>query len=317
MPQHTKCFIGVDVSKAKFDVAVSGSDSVRTFPASPEGWEKLLEFLQPFQVQTVCLEATGCYHDGLVKFLQAHNYAVAVVNPRQVRDFAKGIGQIAKTDHLDAQVLATYAAFIQPRATPVHSGIFDALKACVARRRQLVRLKIQEKNHRESTTDHLIREDINEHIHQLDTQIQQLEKRMTSLVQQDADLRAKAAIVQSATGIGTATTHAMLAELPELGQINRKQITKLVGLAPINRDSGQFRGKRMIGGGRKALRTSLWMPTLVTIRRNPKFNAYYHELLQKGKAKKEAIIACMRKLLCILNTMMKNQTTWNPELVSH
>ena len=316
MSQHTKCLVGVDVSKAKFDVAVTGCNAVRTFDSSPQGQQNLLKFLQPLNVQLVCLEATGCYHNDLVKFLQAHDFAVAVVNPRQVRDFAKALNRAAKTDQLDARVLAQYAQCLMPRETPIRSEIYEQLKACVARRRQLVRLKTQEKNHLESTADPLIRRAIVDQISQLEEQIQQLESRMTSLVQQDEELSERAVILQSVTGIGVMTACTMLAELPELGQVNRKQITRLVGLAPLNRDSGQFRGKRMIGGGRKAIRTSLWMPTLVAIRYNEKLNTYYHRLLQTGKAKKEAIIACMRKLLCILNTLVKNKTTWNSELVS-
>ncbi len=316
MSQHNKCFVGVDVSKAKFDVAVTGSTTVRTFDSSPQGMQKLLEFLRPLSVQLVCLEATGCYHNDLVKFLQAHDFSVAVVNPRQVRDFAKAINRLAKTDQLDAHVLARYAQCLAPRETPVGSEIHEQLKACTARRRQLVQLKTQEKNHLETTADPLIRQSIVDQIGKLEEQIQQLEFRMTSLIQQDEELSERAIILQSATGIGTVTACIMLADLPELGHANRKQITRLVGLAPLNRDSGQFRGKRMIGGGRKSVRTSLWMPTLVAIRYNPKLNTYYQHLLQSGKAKKEAIIACMRKLLCILNTMMKNKTTWNAELVS-
>lgn len=316
MSQLNKCFVGVDVSKAKFDVAVTGSTVVRTFEASPEGWQQLLELLQPLDVELVCLEATGCYHRELVKFLQAYNYAVAVVNPRQVRDFAKALNRTAKTDRLDARVIAQYAQCLLPRETPPDSVIVEQLKATVARRRQLVRLKTQEKNHLESTADPFIREAIIEHVQLLEEQIKMLETRMAALVEQDQELREKADVLQSTVGIGVMTAHILLAELPELGQVNRKQITRLVGLAPINRDSGQFRGRRMIGGGRKALRTSLWMPTLTAIRNSPKINAYYHHLIRAGKARKEAVVACMRKLLCILNTMIRTKTKWEPELAS-
>lgn len=310
MSHSTKRFVGIDVSKFKWDVAVSNSKTVHTLPADSQGEEQLIRLLSSLKVEIVCLEATGNYQYRLVQLLHEHGIPTAVVNPRLPRDFARSMGLLAKTDQIDARVLSLYAERYKLAPTSKTPEIIERITALVVRRRQLVAMRQQERNRRDTLHDAAAMADIEHHLAYLNDRIKQLEQQITQLVDQQPRLRETAAQLCSVPGIGPRTAQSLVTELPELGQLNRKQIARLVGLAPINRDSGTLRGKRTIGGGRSQVRTSLFMPTLVAIRYNPIIRRQYEHLLSEGKAKMVAVVACMRKLLCILNSIARNGKSW-------
>lgn len=310
MTQHSKSQVGIDVSKFKWDVASTARSGVVTFAADDEGQAALLQWLRGQTVERICLEATGNYHHLLVQCLQAHGYRVAVVNPRLPRDFARALNLLAKTDRIDAQVLALYAQQCQPRTAEKDSKTLEKLAALSARRRQLVDMRTQEQNRRETLLDEELKRSLQDHLDFLQRAVEEVERQIDSLVQSDADLQATTQLLQSTPGIGKLTAQRLAIELPELGQLNRKQIARLVGVAPINRDSGTWRGKRTTGGGRADVRQALYMPTLVAVRRNPTLRAFYQRLLANGKPKMVALIAAMRKLLTLLNLLVKKQEPW-------
>lgn len=314
MLQPTKLFVGVDVSKFKWDVATTASRQVLTFEATPDGGQRLLEWLRTQTVELICLEATGNYQHDLVQLLHEHGYQVAVVNPRLPRDFARSLNQLAKTDRIDARLLALFAERYRPRPTPPISPVLAELAALVARRRQLVEMRIQEHNRCETTFAAAVQDSLAAHLQYLDEMLQNIERRIDELVEHEPQLQATATLLQTTPGIGKLTAQRLAIELPELGRLNRKQIARLVGVAPINRDSGTLRGKRTTGGGRAHVRFALYMPTVVAVRRNPLLKAFYERLLAAGKPKMVALIASMRKLLTILNHLVRNQITWqNPK----
>lgn len=314
MPQSTKSFVGIDVSKFKWDVAVSGSRRVQTFAADDEGERQLLELLQPLDVEIICLEATGNYQHRLVKRLQEHGYSVAVVNPRLPRDFARSLNRLAKTDKIDAQILALYAERYDLRPMPKTSETCEKLGALSARRLQLINMRTQESNRLETTFDSQMRHSVETHLAFLNAELQRVEQQVETLIDSDPKLRANAELLASTPGIGKLTAYRLVVELPELGSANRQQIARLVGLAPINRDSGTFRGKRMTGGGRAQVRNALYMPTLVATKHNPKIKEFYDRLIAEGKPKMVALVACMRKMLTILNLMVKEGRPWVDDL---
>jgi transposase len=261
-------------------------------------------------IQLVCLEATGGLERLLVKELQRRGIPVAVVNPRQIRDFARSMNRLAKTDRLDAHTIALFAQRMQPQPTPPTTENAEKLPALTTRRNQVRDRLVQEQNRLARTWDPQIRQLIEQAIQLYQAQLQTLSAQIELLLETDTQFQHTARIVRSAPGIGPVATAALVAELPELGQLNRQQVARLVGVAPINRDSGQLRGKRTTGGGRSSLRRSLYMPTLVAIKHNPKIKAFYRHLLRQGKPKMVALIASMRKLLVILNLIVKNNQTW-------
>lgn len=310
MSQHNKFYVGIDVSKSKWDVAVTGMKKVHTFSADAAGEEELLELLQPIEVELVCVESTGNYEHRLLSLLYEHGYQVAKVNPRLPRDFARSMNLLAKTDRIDARILVMYAERYQPRPTPKPSENTEKLNALSARRRQLLDMQTQEKNRLDTIIDPRMRESIERHLEYLGQALADITRQMNELVQQDNKLRDNSAILQTVPGIAQLTANRLSIELPELGQLNRKQIARLAGVAPINRDSGTLRGKRTTGGGRAHVRNAMYMPTIVATQRNPKIKAYYQNLLAKGKSKMTALIASMRKLLTILNVMIREQKPW-------
>ncbi len=306
-------FIGVDVSKAKLDIAFSDAQSVSIDNREEAIVSELIEQIRNRKGTIVVAEATGGYEDRLVTLLHQHQIAVAVVNPRRVRDFADGIGRDAKTDPIDAQVIAFYGQVVKPAPQAAQSEEEKKLKALVERRRQLLELINQESNRLQQTADREIQKYIQQSLDSLKKQAKMIDQRLAQSVQADTANARKVEILQSVKGLGPVAVTTLVAELPELGKLNRGQIAKLVGVAPINRDSGKFAGKRRTFGGRSYVRRVLYMATLVATRFNPKIKAFYQRLLAQGKPKKLALTAAMRKLLTIVNTLIKNNVLWNPE----
>jgi len=302
-------FVGIDVSKASLDVAVHPTKEDWTVSNDPAGLQELLPRLQALQPQIIVLEATGGYETLLVAALLAGGLPVAVVNPRQVRDFAKSIGRLAKTDRIDAHVLARFATAVELKVRPLPDAQLQELSDLLARRRQVVEMLTAEKN-RFKMARGPVQADIREHIAWLERKLDQLDDELRQRLRSSPVWRGKEDLLRSVPGVGPVLSVTLLAELPELGQLDRKQIAALVGVAPLNRDSGQHQGKRMVWGGRAAVRSALYMGTLVATRHNPVIKRFYERLLAAGKARKVALVACMHKLLIILNAMIKHRTPW-------
>jgi len=316
MTDHNKVCVGIDVSKEKLDVACSLKTQVRTFAYTKAGLRQLLSFLKTEAPELVCLEATGGWERELVAELHKHTWNVSVVNPRQIRDFARATNQLAKTDEIDARVIANFALLIKPRITKPLTVSQQTMRDLTSRRRQINKVLIQEKNRLATTFNkpiqRLIRKSITFHERELET----VRKAQQKLIDDDEQAREKARIIHSVPGLGPATVATLISELPELGSLNRKQIARLIGVAPTNRDSGALRGKRTTGGGRVDIRNALYMPTIVAKTHNPKIKAFYDRLLANGKSKMVALIAAMRKLITILNVMIRDGKTWDQNLIS-
>jgi transposase len=309
-------WVALDVAKDSLEVGCSTPDTVRlrAVENAPAGFRQLLKALPPRESTAVVLEATGGYERNVVAELIEAGYRVAVVNPRQVRDFAKGLGILAKTDRLDAQVLAKFAQHINPRMLREMPEQQQQLADLVTRRRQLLDLRTMESNRlKQALSQGLSKElkkSLNKMIQTLDTQIKTIDVLIAKLIDSDNDWREKSRILQSTPGLGKITTATLLAELPELGELNRQQIAALVGVAPFNDDSGRHQGGRHIAGGRASVRSVLYMATLSATTHNPTIKAFAERLESDGKQFKVIQTACMRKLLVILNTMLKNKTSW-------
>jgi len=304
-------FLGVDVSKATLDfVLADGKKSVSIKNTEKQIVSKLIGVITDPQSTIVVLEATGGYEGRLVALLHQRNIAVAVVNPRRVRDFAKGIGFDAKTDPIDARAIALYGQFVKPAAQMAKSAEEKKLKALVERRRQLLVLVNQEKNRLDQTVDLEIQDYIRQSLETLEKQIETINQRLEKCVKADTKNARKIEIIESVKGLGPVAISTFLAELPELGELNRGQIAKLVGVAPMNRDSGKMSGHRRTIGGRSYVRRVLYMVTLVATQHNPRIKIFYQRLLAAGKCKKVALVAAMRKLLTIVNTLIKNDVLW-------
>ncbi len=308
MPQ---CWIGIDVSKKRLDVYIRPVSIALSYANRPNEIAQLVERIKAESPELVVLEATGGLHLAAANAIESAGIAVAIVNPRQVRDFAKAAGKLAKTDAIDAQVLAHFAEVMQPPVRPLLNEQMQQLKGLVARRHQLVEMMTAEKN-RLSGMSQVVKEDIEENIKWLQRRIKQVEQKLEELVEQIESLKQRNKILQSIPGIGSAVASTLLAGLPELGQLSHKQISALVGVAPLNHDSGQKRGKRSIWGGRAAVRSLLYMAVVVGIRFNPVIKNFYERLRKAGKIAKVALTACMHKLLVILNAMVKHKTLWQP-----
>jgi transposase len=301
---------GVDVSKAQLDVCTLPAAARASVANDRDGITCLIRQFQLEEVQLVCVESTGGLEALLVRLLHEAGISVAVVNPRQIRDFARALGRLAKTDQLDAHTIALFAERIQPDPTPRRSENAEKLQALVTRRNQVRTFLTQEQNRLARIADTFVRQQLNQSIRSFQRQLKTLDKEIERVIAADPQLQTNAQILQSVPGIGATTAAVLVAELPELGSANRGQIAALVGVAPRNRDSGLMRGKRTTGGGRKSLRHALFMPTLVAIRHNPKLRDFYHHLLGQGKPKMTALIACLRKLLVILNSLLKSRSSW-------
>lgn len=304
------CNIGIDVSKDSFDVFIHETSLHKKFEMNKGHTRKAMTWIKKHKPTLIVLEATGGYERTLVAELAAAKLPVVVSNPRQIRDFAKATGKLAKTDKIDAAVIAHYAAVIMPEVHPLLNKQEQKLSALISRRRQLVEARAVEKNHKEQAYLPEISASIEAVIQKLTVEIENIETMITDIISSDPDMRSKIDRITSVPGVGKVTAAVLLADLPELGTLNRRQIAALVGVAPMNRDSGQFREKRMTGSGRKSVRTALFMTTLAVIQFNPKLKAFYKHLVDQGKSKMIALVAVMRKLIVILNSMLKNNESW-------
>jgi transposase len=310
-PSSSKTYVGIDVSKKTWDVYVSpGAQSLKC-DADDAGWARLHAALKPHGRCFVVLESTGGLERRLVADLIDAGHDVAVVNPRRVRQFAQSLGRLAKTDRIDAETLALFGERMQPRTTEKLSEKQAELDMLVTRRRQLLQLQTMEKNHLGQATLKAAHKNVEGVVKFLDRQIAAVERAIARLIESDDDWRAKSELLQSVPGVGDVTSATLIAELPELGKLNRQQIAALVGLAPFADDSGQHRGTRRISGGRSSVRTTLYMATLSASRCNPLIHHYKLKLLQRGKAFKVAMTACMRKLLTLLNTLAQTGIPWD------
>jgi transposase len=303
---------GVDVSKATLDVALLPSGEVLQCSNDANGIEALGKKLQSAAVDLVVMEATGGYETAVATALVGSGLRVAVVNPRQIRDFAKATGRLAKNDRIDAQVIAAFGQAIEPEIVRLPDEDARELEALLVRRRQLVAMRVQEIN-RLGLMQGAMRKRIKAHIDWLEKEIDNFDVDLTAKLRSSPAWRAKDDLLRSFKGVGPVTSNTLIAALPELGQLDRRAITALVGLAPFNRDSGVMRGRRSIYGGRSQVRTVLYMATTTAIRSNPVIRAFYERLKSRGKPHKVAMVACMRKMLTILNAMVRQSTPWTPE----
>jgi transposase len=309
MATSESTFVGIDVSKAQLDVAVHGQARAWQTPNTETGIPDLAARLQALQPTLIVLEATGGFEMPLVAALAAARLPVVVINPRRARDFARATGQLAKTDAIDAHVLAHFAAAVRPTPRPLPTDQEEQLTALLTRRKQLVEMPTVEKNRRH-TVRPTMRPDLDEHIAWLTERLANLDQDIDQFVQASPLWQTQDAVLKSVPGVGRITTSTLLAMLPELGTLNRQQIAALVGVAPVNKDSGRKQGKRRIYGGRAAVRSILYMAALSAKAHNPVIKTFYAELLARGKEKKVALVACMRKLLVILNAMLRTQQPW-------
>lgn len=302
-------YVGIDVSKNRLDVALGPDQPIESFPNDEEGFRALVKRLRKVSAGMVVMEATGGLQTPLAAFLGGKHIPAIVVNPRQVRDFAKALGHLAKTDAIDARVIQQFAQAVKPQPRPLKDEQARSLSDLVSRREQLIQMRTAEKN-RWYTASKRVRKDIQAHIKWLDKRLDDVDGELQTMVKESPLWRAKDDLLQSVPGLGPKTSLTLLASLPELGSLNRREIAALVGLAPFNRDSGLFRGRRAVWGGRAQVRSALYMAALSASQYNPVIKAFYLHLLAQGKKKKVALTACMRKLMVILNTMVKNNTHW-------
>jgi transposase len=303
-------FIGIDVSKARLDVAVHPSGESESVANDKSGIKALVKRLGKIQPALVVLEATGGLEREVMQTLACAELPVVVVNPRQVRDFAKATGQLAKTDSIDALVLARFGQAVRPAVRPLPDEVTLELRALTARRRQITEMIVAEKN-RLGRASKAVKKRIDAHIRWLEEELQRADKDLDRSIRQSPIWRENEDLLRSVPSIGPVTSRTLLAELPELGRLNGKQISALVGIAPLNRDSGTLKGRRAIWGGRASVRSALYMAALVATRRNSVIQVFYKRLRAAGKKPKVALVACMRKLLTILNSMIKHKTRWS------
>ena len=309
-------FVGIDVSKAQLDVAIRPTGEKESFANDKAGIKALVKRLAKIEPTLIVLEATGGYERQVTRALVSADLPVVVVNPRQVRDFAKATGQLAKTDSIDAAVLAHFAEVIRPELRPLPDVVTLELRALTARRRQILEM-IAAENNRLAMTSKVVAKRIDAHIRWLEQELERANQELDRAIEQSPIWKENDELLRSAKGIGPVTSRTLLAELPELGTLDRKQISALVGVAPFNRDSGSLKGRRSIWGGRAPVRCALYMATLVATRRNPVIRDFYKRLTAKGKLFKVALVACMRKLLTILNSMIKHKTRWSETFSLH
>jgi transposase len=306
---HRTC-VGIDVSMAKLDVVTTDDHRYRVYAYNDQGMQQLAKDLAAIHPQRVVMEATGGIERRVAVHLVQQGLPVAVVNPRQVRDYAKAFNRLAKTDKIDAQIIADFAVTVQPRLFEIPDKNRQKIQALVTRRRQVQHMITQENNRISRVEDRQVRTMIQQVTRLYEKQLAKINEQIQCLIADDQQMQQRAAMIQSVPGLGPVVTGVLLAELPELGRLNRQQVAKLVGVAPVNRDSGTMRGKRTTGGGRHTIRNPLFMAAMVAARFNPKIKAFYQRLVNNGKPKMVALVACMRKLMVILNTMIRNNQTW-------
>ena len=304
-------YIGVDVSASELVVGVLPAGEVWQVANDPEGISELRRRIGELSPSLIVMEASGGYESGVAGELVDAGMPAVIINPRQTREFARATGRLAKTDTIDALTLARFGQAVQPQVRPLPGKKEKELRALVDRRRQIVDMITAERNRRPKATPY-VRQQIEQHIAWLQSQLDDLGDDLDQFIKSSPTWRAKDDLLQSVPGVGDVSSRVLLVELPELGQLNRKEIACLVGVAPHNRDSGTFRGKRSVWGGRGNVRSALYMATLVACRFNPVIRAFYERLCEAGKPKKVALVASMRKLLTILNVIVRDQSPWDP-----
>ena len=306
-----KVFIGIDIAKDTIDISVLPSGESWTVDTTPTKLSETVDRLAALKPTNIVMEATGGYETRLAASLATAGLPVAVVNPRQVRDLARALGILAKTDAIDAHVLALFAEKVQPECRPLPTDDERALKELLTRRYQLVDMRTAESNRRKQIVSKQVYESITTLIESINHELDVIEREIDNRIKASPVWRAKDKLLQSVPGIGKTTASMLIVALPELGHLNRRQIASLAGLAPMNRDSGTFRGRRMITGGRALIRAGLYMPILSAVRYNPKIKPFYDRLIAAGKLEKVAITACMRKLLTMLNAIVRENEPWH------
>lgn len=305
-------YVGIDVAQDQLDIATT-ADQVWSVKHHPRAMAALARRLTKLAPARIIVESSGKLEQELVVVLAEAKLPVVVVNPRQVRDFAKATGVLAKTDRIDARILARFGEAVKPEVRALPDEQARDLMAQVARRRQLHQM-LRAERHRLLRAARPLKKSLEQHIAYLEKQLAKLDEDLHHAIRQTPLWQESFDLLQSVPGIGPTTAATMIAELPELGRLSRHEIAALVGVAPFNRDSGKWKGKRSTWGGRSAVRSALYMATLVATQYNAYIRAYYQRLLARGKAKKTALVACMRKLIVILNTMLKNHQPWNPKI---
>ena len=311
--KQEEIYVGIDVAKDSVDVAIRPGDDNWSLDYDEQAVSELVSRLIAVEPNAVLLEATGGLEVPLVSALAAAALPVVVVNPRQVRDFARATGKLAKTDALDAQVLAHFAEAVRPPARPLRDEDTQELNSLTTRRNQLMTMLVAEKN-RLRRASRSVRLGIESHIDWLEQELNDLDKDLRKALRRSPVWREKDDLLRSVPGVGEQLSLSLLAYLPELGTLDRKQVAALVGVAPFNRDSGPHRGRRSVWGGRSRVRAVLYMAALTATRYNPVLRTFYQRLLAAGKPKKLALTACMRKLLTILNAMVKTGRHWTPQI---
>jgi transposase len=307
-------WVGIDVSQAKLDIALRPAGSTWQVSNTDSGRQELLTRLSAIVISLVVVESTGGMERGVVQVLQQQGIAVAVINPKRARDFSKASGRLAKTDRIDAEMLAHFGEALQPLPKPLATEAQEALSDLVHRRQQVVEMLNDERRRRHSVRNRSAQVDIDSHIEWLKQRLKALDAEIDQLRQADADWQQRYEWLTSVPGVGRVVATTLLALLPELGQLSSKRLASLVGVAPFNFDSGKLKGKRHIVGGRALVRSALYMAALVAVQHNPVIMAFYERLLARGKAKKVALIACAHKLLVILNALVTHQQVWQSPL---
>jgi transposase len=309
MNSEGKIYVGIDVGKENLDLAVLGASDTKQYQNNTKGIRALTRRLKKYAVEKIVVEATGGYEYEVVTRMCKAKLPVALVNPTRVRRFAQAGGQLAKTDSLDAHVLANFGKSMQPEVWTLKTEVEEQLNQLISRRRQLVGMLTAEKN-RSGTAKEQAQDSIRRHITWMQDELAEVEASMQEIINTEPEYQKKIANLVSVPGVGEVTALTLVAQLPELGLVNRQQIAALVGVAPLNHDSGRHKGKRRTFGGRSSVRSALYMAALSASRHNPVIKAFYERLLAKGKEKKVALTACMRKLLVILNAIMRDQQPW-------
>ena len=305
-------FVGIDVAKDRLDVHLRPSRESFAVARDGEGLVQLVERLQTLAPRLVVMEATGGYETIVASAVAAAQLPLAVVNPRQIRDFARATGRLAKTDRIDAAAIAHFAEAVRPPIRPIADAAAQALGELVARRRQVIQMIVAERNRRRRATQGRVLRAIDRHLELLHSELSELDGDIDGAIRKSPVWQADAELLVSVPGIGPATSRTLIADLPELGRLDRRKIAALVGVAPINRDSGTMRGRRSIAGGRPAVRTALFMAAMVASRKNPVIAPYYAKLRAAGKTAKQALTACIRKLVVILNAILRDRKPWQP-----
>src|SRR5829696_3407583 len=309
-PQRPRYYVGIDVSKERLEVCLMPEGEAFALANDQEGIDSLIERLEEAPPELVVLEASGRYERPAAAAIAAAGIPVAVVNPRQARDYAKATGRLAKTDRIDAEILARFAGAVGPKPSVLPDEEARVLQDILLRRRQLLEMMVAEKNRLQMASEAVARR-IAAHVRWLEKELGRVDRELDEAVRESETWRANEELLRSVPGVGPVLAHTLLAELPELGTLPRRRLCALVGVAPFNRDSGTFRGKRQVWGGRAPVRAALYMGALVATRHNPVIRVFYERLLAAGKPKKVALVACMRKVLSILNAVMRNRVPWH------